>query len=199
MSHADPFVLKSDECEHCKKPIEFQRIPCLTCFGFASYCSDDCMAKGYHIHNFECGKTYRRVVKSKGQFFAQRWQQCGARKGMPALLRQLAESVGQDSNSNIYLIRLPTDPSEKIPLHHPIKQVLRSEWRALALQTPCFDAAWRAFIRMASTNSQRLFVVVYASDLSFASLIAVGEPPIVQNIPCPCSVHSAAVTPGASL
>lgn len=192
MSHTDPFVLQEDVCDGCKKSLASAvRIPCLTCLGSASYCSEQCMSRNYHAHNYDCTQIMRRVVKSNGTFFNQRWQQCGARKGLPVLLRQLAQSINSDDiRKHIYLIRLPTNPSLKLTLNHPIKKVNRSDWRELAIKSLCFEAVWRTFIRLASENADRLFVVCYPPDLSFGTVIVVGEPPIVQQVMCPCSVHS---------
>jgi hypothetical protein len=190
MSHADPFILTHDTCDGCLAILKEKRIPCTTCFGAASYCTDECMARAYPQHSAACGRIMRRVAQSQGTFFTHRWQQC-SRKGTPELLRHLASTVTPDiSKQYVYLIRLPNDPRAKLTLQHPIKQVLRTEWRAMAAQTPCFDAVWRAFIRMAAIDANRLFVVVYPPDLSFGTLIAVGEPPAVQQVFCPCSLHS---------
>lgn len=191
MSHTDPFILKEDVCSGCQEYLKSIRIPCLTCMGSASYCSDQCMSRNYHAHNFECSQIMRRVVQSNGSFFNRRWQQCGAQKGLPLLLRQLAQSINsEESRKSIYLIRLPTNPTLKLTPNHPIKKVNRGEWREMAMKSVCFEALWRAFIRLASDNAERLFVICYAPDLSFGTVIVVGEPPIVQQVICPCSVHS---------
>lgn len=189
MSHTDPFILQQDRCDGCAQPLANQRIPCLTCFGAAAYCSDDCMAKFYPAHNFDCSRTFRRVVQTQGAFFTQRWQLCGARKGLPLLLRQLAQSAAGDY-THLYLIRLPFDTNAKLPPNHPIKKIARSAWRSLASRSLCFDALWRAYIKLAAVDANRLFVICYAPDLSFGAVIVVGEPPLVQFVQCPCSAHT---------
>jgi len=186
MSHLDPFILQQDTCDGCYKPLQNTRIPCLTCFGSVAYCSDDCMAQAYPRHNFDCTRTFRRVAQTKGAFFVQRWQMCGARKGLPELLQKLAGA--ESSFEHLYLVRLPLQ--NKIQPTHPIKKIARTAWRQLASQSLCFDALWRAYIKMAAVNAERLFVICYAPDLSFGAIVVVGEPPIVEFVQCPCSVHS---------
>ena len=193
MSHTDPFFLQGEKCNHCDAAFSNARIPCLTCFGSVAYCSDDCMARAYPDHNVACSKIFRRAGQTN--FLVHRAQQLSPRKGFPALLQHVIKSISpEDARASIFIIRLPNDPQAKFRLDHPVKKIARTAWRAMAQQSACFDAVWRSFLRLAAAHADRMFVVVYAPDLSAANLLAVGEPPVMQHIPCPCSLHTAATT-----
>lgn len=191
MSHVDPFCLQTDKCDCCLKSLDDARVPCLSCFGTTAYCSEECMAQAYPDHNFACSKTFRRCLQNN--FLHHRLRQLDPRKGFPALLQHMLKSISpEDARQSIFIIRLPQDAQAKFRLDHPIKKIPRTSWRALAQKNACFDAVWRSFVRLAAENTERTFVVIYAPDVSFANLLAVGEPPVMQHIPCPCAVH---VTP----
>lgn len=193
MSHTDPFCLQNEICSGCSQPLKDSRIPCLSCFGDAAYCGDDCMARFYPAHNFECSKSFRRKIQNN--FLRHRASQLEPRKGFPALLEHLMKSVNaEELRQSIFIIRQPLEAQAKFSLAHPIKKVSRTAWRALAQKSLLFDAVWRSFIRLAAENSERVFVIVYAPDLSFAKLLAVGTPPVMQHILCPCAVHGASTT-----
>lgn len=202
--HRDPFVLKEDFCTKpgCAKAME-HRVPCLACFGQASYCCTDCLWEDYHEHNFECMKAQRRAFGGSKPIPILRQKQV-ASGGFRKLIQKVVKEIDRKTLlESLLFVRLPIDPHGKITADHPIKKIARNECVKSMSKNLCLREVYRRWIQHVQASEDvapYLYFFAYPPDFSFTFMTAIpfeaqekfdeALEPTHNFIACPCTLHS---------
>lgn len=206
--HADPFVLNEDCCHNKQCPNHLpskmlSRVPCLSCFGWVSYCSEVCMWDNYKTHHFECSRKQGEILRADKCIFLKRQKQLN--RGYGDLLRHIIMKVDRNILlDNLFFIRLPGDTSVKVKTDHPLKKIPRFGCAGKLIKNICLQAAWKKYtkhILMKRDNDvPYIYFFAYPPDMSFTFLSCIpydeterfdeNLQPDIEIIHCPCCLHS---------
>jgi len=208
--HADPFPLTRDRCQSDECPQHLRRgelvrnVPCLLCFGRASYCCQDCLDMDYvNGHRRACKIQFRSTTRPGKTVMDHRVQQIMS-TGFTDLVQHIVENLaGPKLCTNLVLVRLPGDPTAALTRRHPVHLVPRAEVGGRMATTPLFTAVYRRYLERCvlhrAETVPRVYVLVYPPDSLFCYILSFPfgkgvnlrrSKPDTDLIRCPCLLHT---------
>lgn len=194
-------LFKSDRCRNpaCPNPGAMEgRVPCLFCFGMATYCCEECAWADYHEHQVECSLVQRRAIRSGNPQKARQKQV--TTKGFQTLVTFVIKSESEEKlKESVFFIRLPADPQERLTRDHPVKRVARNGMAHKMRGSLAMTETLRRLLQHQITTRDHphpyIYFVAYPPDMSFAFFVSfpydekADVPPHAELIPCPCELH----------
>lgn len=181
-----------------------ERLPCVRCMGSISYCSVKCKKEDYPDHFLPCKVALSKLLAGRGaEIHNRRQRQMQKKGGFDRLAQNLVANLAPAQvKEELYFVRLPYNPEQKMQRDHPIKHISRRDAALEMTRTAVMLKAYKSYMDhfLRHRDTTHLYMFVHPPDLSFCAMVVVPYAPDKtydssahaesDTSICPCPIHT---------